>query len=507
MIKKYLHFNLVLILLAFCLATTIIAQNAPSSLIDNGNSTVLATVGDIEITEDEFISGYEYGPSFYKRSAESKRKYIQYLINEKLLALKGYDEKIDTTEQVDEMYKEIINDLATEELFKEDILKPIQATDSELDSVVTQKQIEIEMRWLYAEEFKEIHNYLNLLQNNISFDSLYAKQFSDSVSVDMRSLKTTRYLLGQKNPVLAKLIDTLRIGTYSSPIYSDEGWYIIKLNNVWNAILTNETELHKLKYESRQAIVKNKMDKASDLYVHNLLTAADPTIKRESFTIVRSFIGQYALSKETFLEWDLDRKMDSVLAKNTNEDIGNKSLVIYSGGELSIDKYLRWYRNRIQYLKFNKSSLASFSISIEQSIWQMVRDELLTNLALQRGMFSKPEVLKQSRWWKDKIVFSAVMNQIKSSIDLNAEEMNLNDGNNSQSEIDRINQETTKRIFRELQHLKKKYKVELKEKLLQEVQVTSENDPKAIDLYTVKKGGLIPRTPFPIIDNFWQYWE
>ncbi|MBU1098399.1 MAG: peptidylprolyl isomerase, partial [Bacteroidetes bacterium] len=270
MIKKYLHFNLVLILLAFCLATTNIAQTAPSSLIDNGNSTVLATVGDIEITEDEFISGYEYGPSFYKRSAESKRKYIQYLINEKLLALKGYDEKIDTTEQVDEMYKEIINDLATEELFKEDILKPIQVTDSELDSVVTQKQIEIEMRWLYAEEFKEIHNYLNLLQNNISFDSLYAKQFSDSVSVDMRSLKTTRYLLGQKNPVLAKLIDTLRIGTYSSPIYSDEGWYIIKLNNVWNAILTNETELHKLKYESRQAIVKNKMDKASDLYVHNL---------------------------------------------------------------------------------------------------------------------------------------------------------------------------------------------------------------------------------------------
>ena len=38
----------------------------------NDNS-VIATVGDIKITVDEFINGYEFGPAFYKRIKDSKK--------------------------------------------------------------------------------------------------------------------------------------------------------------------------------------------------------------------------------------------------------------------------------------------------------------------------------------------------------------------------------------------------------------------------------------------------
>jgi hypothetical protein len=36
--------------------------------------------------------------------------------------------------------------------------------------------------------------------------------------------------------------------------------------------------------------------------------------------------------------------------------------------------------------------------------------------------------------------------------------------------------------------------------------VSEENNPNAIDFYFVKRGGLIPRTPYPILDIYWTAW-
>jgi len=55
--------------------------------------------------------------------------------------------------------------------------------------------------------------------------------------------------------------------------------------------------------------------------------------------------------------------------------------------------------------------------------------------------------------------------------------------------------------------LKKKYKVVINEDVLNKVKVSSENDKKAIDMYIVKRGNLIPRPAFPTIDIDWASWE
>ena len=43
--------------------------------------------------------------------------------------------------------------------------------------------------------------------------------------------------------------------------------------------------------------------------------------------------------------------------------------------------------------------------------------------------------------------------------------------------------------------------------VLDKIKVSSENDKKAIDMYIVKRGNLIPRPAFPSIDNDWASWE
>lgn len=473
--------------------------------------TNVAKVGRLEITAEEFLNSYEFGHAFIKRQADSKQKHLNYMINEKLLSLKGYEERIDTADQVSEMFEAIKNDLATEELYKEDILKNIIIEETEIDTVVKQKLIELEVKWLYTETSDEMIDVLEKIKNGISFDTLFNSQINDSVFIDMRSMKTNRYQLGKKNPELAGIIDTLTAGTISAPIHTGDGWYLIRLENIRTNIITTETENNKLRHEAYQAVLKDKMDAVSDKYVHELMLAVNPIIKRNSFTLLRSYLGRFVLPEDKFDEWNLSGLMNSVLTHFegfSENDYPGITLVDYNNGKITLGDFLIWYRTRSQYIKLNKSNLASFSVSLEQIIWRMVRDELLTQQAKVRGLDKRENVIKEAGWWKDKITYSAYMNQLKESVLLENDEIKLESKNyDNDTESEKLNMEMTKKIFQELVRLKKEYKVEINKEALEKINVSSENDPTAIELYTVKKGGLLPRTPYPTIDFEWVNWE
>ena len=63
------------------------------------------------------------------------------------------------------------------------------------------------------------------------------------------------------------------------------------------------------------------------------------------------------------------------------------------------------------------------------------------------------------------------------------------------------------KLFRVIQEAKKEYKVVINENVLGRIKVSTENNPNAVDFYSAKTGGLIPRPPYPTIDNEWVNWE
>jgi hypothetical protein len=192
---------------------------------------IVAEVDSLKITAGEFFLSYEYGPAFPKREKNSKERYLNYMINEKLLALDGYSRRIDTTEQALETLNEFRNDLAAEELFKHDILNKVKIEQPEIDSVVGKKNMILEIKWLYAEDDNKIKSYLNRLKSGVSFDSLFHQQINDSVSADDRYMKIDRYRLERKNAALAGIVDSLKAGGISLPVHADDGCYIVKLEN------------------------------------------------------------------------------------------------------------------------------------------------------------------------------------------------------------------------------------------------------------------------------------
>src|SRR6185369_18076979 len=70
-----------------------------------------------------------------------------------------------------------------------------------------------------------------------------------------------------------------------------------------------------------------------------------------------------------------------------------------------------------------------------------------------------------------------------------------------------VDGELTKRMLHHVLSLKQQYSVTIHDDVLKKLYVDTENQPKAIDVYPVKKGGIFPHRAFPSIDYEWQSWE
>lgn len=503
--KYFIYYICILVLWA--------GQNYSQSLFNEFNQEkisadeIIAKVGSNQITAEEFFYSYEFGPSFPKKDPNSKTIHLKYMIQEKLLAMEAMDTGQLNKETINNVYSDIVGDLATEELFKDEIIEHIKVDSSEIKNAIEEKLIEVELKWLFTESKYEAEQYYKLLNSGIVFDSLFNDQINDTVFADQRSLKSSLFELRKKNLNLYNLYSSLKLTRYSQPLFVDGGWYIISLINQTKSLLQTQSDYEQNYKKSLDALSKIKMDSLSDIYVHNLMLESNPIIKRETFTILRSYIGRFILDSNTFNDWNLLEREEQALNKIGNRETNKYNdlvLVEATSNNYTLENFINWYRNRELHLKFNKNNLMTFSKSLENMVWRMVRDKLLITEAEEKQYLKNTWVQKQSSWWKDKITFSVFKNELINSFNLEGKEINIDDESNLDKQYDvKLNQ----KIFQALQSAKKKYSVTINNRALENVSVSTENNRKAIDLYIAKNGGLIPRPAYPSIDNEWATWQ
>jgi len=493
----------------------------------NMDSLIVARVGPIVITAKEFLISYEYGPAFVKRGKDSKKRFLNFMINEKLLALDGYKQGVQSEAEIKETLSEIEGDLATEELFKDDVMSKVEVPEEEIENSVAKAKIHLSLKWLFTQSLEDMKHKSRLLKEGISFDTLFIQQLNDSTVYEDRYLETSLFKLETKNPDLAKIVDVLPVGKVSHPISTPDGWYFIKIINSWTNALTTETEKMKLRYNVERALFKRKMDALSDQYVRNMMSEANPIIIRKTFNLLRAYIGEKILPPEKFYDWNLGKQVLEEFGPLNITDIekhGDLHLVEYSQGTFKLEDFLIWYRTRESNIRFKTSSQKSFFVSLQQMVWRMVRDNLLVKRSYQRGLQNREIVKTQKQWWKEKILYSATKSNLIQSIEANDAQLreyylkNKRSYRNRTGEVipfnkakwdvrrDYYSSEITKKLLHRILNLRQQYKVEIYEDILNRLFVNMENDSKAIDVYVVKKGGTFPRPAFPTIDNDWKNW-
>lgn len=467
------------------------------------NSSVIARIGNDSITADEFYYGYEYGPAFVKRNPESKKTYLKYLIDEKILALDGYSRKLDTTSSFHSYYDEIEADLVTEELYKKEIMSQVKINQGEIDSLAKTKKITVSLRWIFSQDKKWIIAQSEKIKNHSQFfDSLFNQQLNEKITHDLRSMETTWFQLKKKNPDLASLVENMKVNSVSNPTAKEDGFYIFRLDKIETTPIITEAEWADLQNESKSFLIKQKSDQLSDSYVHEILINENPVIKRNVFNVLKSYLGLYELDKKTYSDWELDQLQKLSLEKVGNpskEKVSGLVLITSKSKEYSLSDFISWYRIRSQYIKIDKKDKQQFSRDIESYIWQMLRDRNLTRIAYQKNYQSSEWRKKQCSWWKDKIIYSIVRDELLGSVNVKNDD-DKKPGSSSETKANEL-------ILRKIQQQKLTLEIDADEKALEQIPVSDENERHAIEIYFVHKGGLIPRTPFPSIDHQWSAWE
>lgn len=482
-------------------------------------SAVVAQVGTLTITAREFLLSYEFGPAFVKRSADSKKRYLEFMTNEKLLALEGYARGLNHSARARKSLAQVEADLATEELYRDDVLSNVRVSHAEIEQGARQQLVSLSLRWLYAPDRTRITGLRALIASGVPFDSLFRAQNRDITAGEERTMETTRFKLRRANPIVARMVDTLQRGIPSYPVRGPDGYYIFQLTDLQMTMMPTESEVNKLRNDAERAITEEKADSLSDLYVHRMMLAQNPVIIRSTLNSLGELLGRQVLKESLFNEWDLSR------FAGKGAQPGRDTLVTLKSGAFLGGDFLDWYHARETLLKFLLRSPDAYYASLEQFVWRMVRDRLLTARAIARGLQKRASVTSQMRWWEQKVLYEMVKDSLARSIHIDSSAAEdfyrenhrryLSPAGDTLS-YDRardqvlrglFDTEYTKRLLHMVLALKQKYPVTVEQAELSGLPVDIENDPKAIDVYTVKKGGIFPRPAFPVIDYAWQTWQ
>ena len=499
-----------------------------SSLLDPKlDKVTVATVGPWKISASEFMLSYEYGPAFVKREKDSRRHYLTFMAYEKLLALDAQSQALASWPDLQSQIKEIEADLATEELYKEDVLPLVKIRDEQIALGVEQQHYHLSVQWTFSPSAEEVDEQVRMMKSGVTFDSLFAIQIHKGVKPEDRVLETTKLKLQMQNPLFASIVETMRPGAVSLPIHGPDGWYIVKVTDMSIDPLSTQSEEEKMREDVKRSLKQRLADSLSDDYVQRMIAAQHPVIVRESFNVIQAYLGAKFLTKDRFDEWGLaSRKGAKDLKDGSSLDkIESRVLVQMKKKDLNVRTFLDWYHMREPYIKLTLTSQQGFFQSVEGIVWRMVRDRLLTDLAFERRLQTRKSVIRQKEWWKEKFLYLANKNRIADAIkdslpalrkyyEENAR--NFGDTSGVVKPFEEVREdvwreyysfELTKRLLHEVLRLKQKYGVAINEDALKNVVLDIENDSKAIDVYTVKKGGIYPRTAFPTIDYDWQSWN
>jgi hypothetical protein len=450
------------------------------------------------------------------------------MINEKLLALDAADRGGRAAPEVRRSVSEVEADLATEELYRDDILSKVSVSDGELREAIASQRIRYSLRWIYTPTREGIDHFHTLLSRGLGFDSAYALQLSDSVAPDLRSWETTRFKVRTLRPALAAVADTLRQGIPSPPFEGPDGWYILNLQSVTVDAITPESEGIQQRYDAERALTRQKADSLSDVYINQLMADHRPVIEPKTFGVLGAYLGEVWLPKERRSALYATQSIDRETALAAVADIkqfSREPLVRMKDRIVTLGRFLSWYRVRDTVLRLRTSSLQAYLGSLQSLVWQMVRDGLLIERATKREMQKRESVRTQKSWWEEKVLYSLEKKRIADSISVSDEQVktyylnhvrSYRDAEGKARSFDEAREtvrrdvrslEVTKRLLHRLLALKQRYPVEIHDDILRALPVENENDPKAIDVYIAKKGGTFPHPAFPTIDYDWQTWQ
>jgi parvulin-like peptidyl-prolyl isomerase len=386
----------------------------------------IARIGTNIITEREFLQRYEFSPGLQRNNKSdtepSKLEFLYTIIAEKLWAQQSSALGLDTLEVMkfskDEFEKMFVRDA----LYKKEITEQINISNDELLQAFYRNRKRLKVNFIFSEDENEIWNIYDILFQGFVFDSLLIvrQEFEEQK-------EPWDVVYGQMEPAVEDSLFTLKVGEFTAPILTPDGWYIFRLTNKIESLLNTAEDLRKSNLEAEKIIKARKSQKLHLKFFAEYFNNKNVDVNPALF---ESLAGKIS----SRFEWKKNnhRIPDNNLFNLLSEDViaienefGRDSLnLIFM--EIENDPVtLKQYFRILAFDGFTSEEYEILFIRklLDTKTRQIIERELLAREGFKRGYNLLPEVQADVNMWVDNYLFQMLQNKFLDSVRVSDDEV------------------------------------------------------------------------------------
>lgn len=527
MIKANLRKRLIPAALSFA---AVIALTGTISFISPGiggtaepadSSPVVALIGDMEITADEFRKNYEYGLPHLKAGAtteERKLNYLRLMINEKIIAREGYDRGYDELPSVKQNRESLELELITEAFIRGEITDEIEITPEEIDEAINKSKVSFKYRY-WIEPTRERAELVAAAINNYGYDNVVDEilNLAGGMQLTKADLES-EYTNWLETPAeIVEAVKPLEPGDVAQPVEINEVWYIIQLIDFRREFVSS-LEYDETAPSMKKVLKARETEKRFAQYVDDLMSPMNIKTKGDSFRLFSDAVRRWlADSMEVSLS---DAVITAGLGKPelyTLQQRSDKTMVTYSGGRFTIADMLEMVD--MTYVTSLKGERLTFRQAVNDAIALSLRDHFLAREAERLGYQRDSRVEDDLKSWTDKWVYKETRERLLTDISVTDEEITgFFDANRNRYKITSDDQPQLKehyyrvrrdaklakaRTFLEkhIDELETQYPVEIDTTVLSNIEVIDFKKSRWASVQLVRGG--TGRLAVPMVDAAW----
>ncbi len=386
----------------------------------------VARVGNLMISDQEFLERYEMTPGFNrhrKSTIESQKiEFLFSLIAEKLWALESINRGMDTTDVIKFTTESFTKMFVRDALFKKEIQEKSIASDQEVLEGLNKSMAKLYVNFLFSNDLEEINFLFKLLNEGIPFDSILA----ESVEKD-EQLSPIEVVFGQMDESLEETLFNLKIGEFTQPILTSDGWYIFKLVNRSEQLMDGNVSREDAEKTVRKTLEARKLIANQKEFYADFFRDKQVDINPELFEMLAKNIStlfEYKKKNYQLKENEL-MNLETPDILKMEEVFGDKLLslnfILFDKDPISFGKYLRM----LVFDGYNASDykLNFIRASLDTRVRRDIEKELLFREGKNRGYDELPEVKKEVETWREHYLFQALKDQYKDSAQVSEDEV------------------------------------------------------------------------------------
>lgn len=407
-----------LIIIIFLLHTEIVSQSF--------NQPYVARVGSKVISDSEFLERYEFTPGFKRHIKQmddsNKLEFLFTLIAEKLFAIEAKNLKLDTTEVIKFSRRAFERMFVRDKLFQEEIRNKIFVTDNELIEATIKNNSRLYINFLFSQDKAEIDQLYNYLKEGIPFDSILIE--SPEYEEQKEPIEV---LFGQMEETIEDSLFRMKVGEFTKPVLTPDGWYIFKLVNKSQNLFFTDKDKENAKKTIARILENRKLIKRQKEFYAEYFRDKKVDVDAKLFEILAQKISSvfeykrnnftYQPNQPTYLDASDVIKIENEIG----DEILAKSFVKFQDQPITLKEFIRL-------LAFDGFNSKEYKINyiraaLDFQTKRFIEQELFYREGLKRGYNKLPEVQNEIERWTDNYLFQMLQNQIVDSIQVSDKEV------------------------------------------------------------------------------------